>query len=139
MKICDLPISFFNDDGQVQILLAAVGIKVPRVFSLLSGYIQKIINDLDLDSSSWLPESLGLKGTVKFSLSTCESPDALPFLLGLGDEQLPHNDFHVIVGAALAESQDDLVNFSKNFVQTVNSLSPRSVPCLYVFSTASFE
>ena len=139
MRIGDLPISFFNDEGHVQILLITVGMKVPRVFSLLSGYIEKLIGkDLELDSTSWLPESLDLKGNVTFSLNVCNTPDALSFLLGLGDETLPHNNYHVIVGAAVAESRDELINYANTFKEIVHNLNPYAIPCLYLFSTANY-
>ena len=139
MRIGDLPISFFNDEGHVQILLITVGMKVPRVFSLLSGYIEKLIGkDLELDSTSWLPESLDLRGNVTFSLNVCNTPDALSFLLGLGDETLPHNNYHVIVGAAVAESRDELINYANTFKEIVRTLNPYAIPCLYLFSTANY-
>lgn len=140
MNVCNLPISLLSLSGEVRVLLTAVGVKIPAAFENLRVVIKQLTQSLELDVQSVAPEYLPIKGQVSFSLSICESADALPFLLGLSDPYSPHLDFHVVVGAAVAESQKELVECAYAFERMVqSSISQDAIPCLFVYSPKSFD
>lgn len=137
--IANLPIPFLSNESSIKILLTAVGVKLPSAFTGLYTLIQKLCNSLDLDINSFAPNFFHIAGQAKFSLFACESPDALPFILGLADPLIPHRDFQVVVGAAVAESQKDLIECALSFDKMVQDSVSSAVPCLFVFSSSSFD
>ena len=139
MKICDLPITFFSNSPKVRILLTAVGVKLPIAFQSVRQSCEEVIQSIELDVESLDIPFVHSKGKVRCGISICESPDALPFLLGLSDPRNPHLDYHVIVGAAVAESEEDLLAFSNSFDATCSNYSKYSSPCLFVFSSSTFN
>jgi len=138
MKICDLPISFISSSGKVRILLTPVGLRLPAAFNQLKELIIALISSLELDVASVAADFINAKGQIKFSFSTCEIPESLDFLLGIRDEFLPHLDFHVVVGAAIAESQSELLACATSFDRVVRQANNTIQPCLFVFSPSSF-
>lgn len=137
--IANLPIPFLSTDSSIKVLLTAVGVKLPSAFKGLKSIIQNLCNSLDLDISSFAPSFFHIAGQAKFSISVCESPDALPFILGLTDPLIPHLDFQVVVGAAVAESQKALIECALSFDKMVQDSISSAVPCLFVFSSSSFD
>lgn len=138
MKICDLPVSFISSSGKVRILLMPVGLKLPAAFNSVAEALVEIMEGLELDVASVCPDYLNITGQIKYSFSTCENHDALEFLLGINDEFLPHLDYHVVVGAAVAESQKDLIDSSNNFEEMVKKANRYTAPCLFVFSAMGY-
>ena len=135
----NIPIPLVSNEAGVKVLLTAVGVKLPSAFKLLHSVLLSECESFDIDVNSVAPESFRINGQVKFSIQVCESSDALKFLLGLADPLAPHLDFQVVVGAAVAESQKDLIDCAKDFDHTVQSSVSNSVPCLFVFSSSTFD
>ena len=139
MDVFGLPVPFLGTSGQVQVLLTAVGLRLPSAFQTLHSIVAHLTDTLELDVRSVAPEFFNILGHVSFNISVCESSDALRFLLGLSDPLSPHLDFHVIVGAAIAESQQELIECTCAFDTIVQeSISP-AVPCLFVFTSSTFD
>lgn len=135
----DLPIPFLSSESSIKVLLTAVGVKLPSTFKTLYNILDNLCHTIELDINSFAPSFFHIVGQAKFSLSACESADALPFILGLADPLLPHLDYQVVVGAAVAESQQDLIECAMSFDNQVQKSVSSAVPCLFVFSSSSFD
>ncbi|OHS98605.1 hypothetical protein TRFO_35007 [Tritrichomonas foetus] len=135
----NLPIPFLSTESSVKVLLTAVGVKLPSAFKTLHSILDNLCKTLELDIKSFAPDFFNIGGQANFSLSVCESSDALPFLLGLADPLVPHLDFQVVVGAAVAESQQGLIECALSFDKIVQDSISTAVPCLFVFSSSSFD
>ncbi|EAY21770.1 hypothetical protein TVAG_237960 [Trichomonas vaginalis G3] len=109
--------------------------KVPRVFSLVTDYMKRTIEEItELNLETFLPEWLDLKEIARFQLFVCDTYDALGTILKVKSDLLPHQQFHIIVGAAVAESESELLNYANSFIDLVESTSQNSIPFLFVFS-----
>ena len=139
MRLFDLPVPFLGNSGNVQVLLTAVGLRLPAAFQKLHSIVSSLTNTLELDVRSVAPDFFNILGQVKFEISVCESSDALRFLLGLTDPLSPHLDFHVIVGAAIAESEQELLACTCTFDKIVRESVSKAVPCLFVFTSSTFD
>ena len=139
MRLFDLPVPFLGNSGHVQVLLTAVGLRLPAAFQNLHSIVSNLTKTLELDVRSVAPDFFNILGQVEFDISVCESSDALRFLLGLSDPLSPHLDFHVIVGAAIAESEQELLACTCTFDKDVRESVSKAVPCLFVFTSSTFD
>lgn len=135
MNVGNLPFALFNENGAINVLLTAVGMKVPKVFSMVADYMNRTINDItEFYLETFFPKWLELKEIARFQLFVCDSYDALGTLLEVGNQFLPHQQYHIVVGAAVAESEEELLNYSKSFIKLVTSSNSGAIPFLFVFS-----
>jgi len=139
MNVCGIPVPFFGDKGGIKVLLTAVGLKIPSAFQVLLQALKNATDSLDLDSRSVFNFAQDVNGRINVDISICEFYDSLPLLLGIGDECVPHLGYHVVVGAALAESREELEKYSFNFEKIVKKSVLVSFPCLFVFSSKSYD